>query len=274
MLVIGTGDSLFGVAGTGTAVTVTATGVDVTNASGAESLGKLYQGQLPTSAASLFMVASGHSFVIKTLSITNATGSSVSGIQLFLSGSAGSNSLIGPMTLGAHFTATFSDNGWSVTDASGNIQTVLGGSTGITQLTGDVAAGPGSGSQVATIQPAVVTLAKIANAVANSKLLGSGASGAGSSYVELTLGTNLSITGTTLNAAGSSLNFADGEVPSGSGTAFTLAHSPSPALSLQLFVAGIIMKQGVGNDYTLSGNAITMATSVPGGASIQAWYRY
>lgn len=46
-----------------------------------------------------------------------------------------------------------------------------------------------------------VTLAKIANAAANSKLLGSGDAGSGANYVEITLGTNLSMTGTTLSAS-------------------------------------------------------------------------
>lgn len=91
---------------------------------------------------------------------------------------------------------------------------------GITALTGAVTAGPGSGSQAASIAndavttakilndavttakilDANVTLAKIANAAANSKLLGSGAAGSGAPYAELTLGTNLSMSGTTLNA--------------------------------------------------------------------------
>lgn len=45
-----------------------------------------------------------------------------------------------------------------------------------------------------------VTYAKIQNVSANSKILGSGATGAGAAPVELTLGANLSISGTTLNA--------------------------------------------------------------------------
>ena len=53
-----------------------------------------------------------------------------------------------------------------------------------------------------TIDNSAVTLAKIANAAANSKLVGSGAAGSGAAYSEITLGTNLSMSGTTLNATG------------------------------------------------------------------------
>jgi len=52
-----------------------------------------------------------------------------------------------------------------------------------------------------TIDNAAVTLAKIANAAANSKLLGSGSSGSGAAYSEITLGTGLSMSGTTISAA-------------------------------------------------------------------------
>ena len=148
MLVLQAGDSLGGIAGTATAVTVTATGVSVATATGVETFGKLYQGQLPSSAGALFTVAAGLAYTIKTLIIANPSGSTVTGIKLFVNGTAAANAILGPLSLGAGYTATLSDNGWSVTDANGNLLTSL---AGITQLTGDVTAGPGTGSVGASV---------------------------------------------------------------------------------------------------------------------------
>lgn len=54
-----------------------------------------------------------------------------------------------------------------------------------------------------TVANSAITLAKIANAAASGKLLGSSATGSGSPYSEISLGTNLSMSGSTLNASGS-----------------------------------------------------------------------
>jgi hypothetical protein len=79
--------------------------------------------------------------------------------------------------------------------------TSSGGGGGVTDGDkGDITVS-GSGATW-TIDDTAVTLAKIQNAAASSKLLGSGASGSGAAYSEITLGTNLSMSGTTLNATG------------------------------------------------------------------------
>ena len=85
--------------------------------------------------------------------------------------------------------------------AVGATNTVLHGNTGADPSFSSIATGD--------IANAAVTLAKIQNAAANSILVGSGAAGAGSSYVEIALGTNLSMTGTTLNATGGGASFAN-----------------------------------------------------------------
>lgn len=68
----------------------------------------------------------------------------------------------------------------------------------INQLTGDVTAGPASGSTAATIANDVVTFAKMQN-VAASRLLGRGDSGSGDTQ-ELTVAGGLAIIGTALTA--------------------------------------------------------------------------
>jgi hypothetical protein len=79
-------------------------------------------------------------------------------------------------------------------------------------------------------------------------------------------------------ASGQSPTFVDAEIPAGTingaNTTFTLANTPSPQTSLELYRNGLLMKQGA--DYSISGATLTfVAASIPGaGDSLIASYRY
>lgn len=105
----------------------------------------------------------------------------------------------------------------------------------------------------------------------------------GGGITELTAGSNITLVRdssgnyTISSTGGSSVNFADNETPSGSingvNTVFTLAQTPSPAASLQLFRNGVLALQGV--NYTLSGTTITFITTPPQtNNTLKAFYRY
>lgn len=80
------------------------------------------------------------------------------------------------------------------------------------------------------------------------------------------------------NGGSSTINFADEEIPSGTvngvNVTFTLAHIPSPAASLQLFVNGAQQWQNAAGDYTLSSSTITFLSAPLTGSTIICWYRY
>jgi hypothetical protein len=151
---------------------------------------------------------------------------------------------------------------------TGNAATV----TTNANLTGDVT----SVGNATTIADEAVTLAKIANAAANSKLLGSGAAGADSSYSEISLGTGLSMSGTTLNASAAP-SFADSEIPSGTingtNTDFDIANTPVSG-SVKVYLNGVRQEAGATEDYTISGTTISFATAPLSGDKILTDYRY
>lgn len=72
-------------------------------------------------------------------------------------------------------------------------------------------------------------------------------------------------------------SFADNETPSGtingSNAVFTLAHTPSPTASLQLFLNGAF-QTAAGTDYTLATATITFGSAPLTGSILRAFYRY
>jgi len=80
------------------------------------------------------------------------------------------------------------------------------------------------------------------------------------------------------NGGSSSPTIIDAETPAGlvngSNTIFTLSNSPYPSSGLSLYVNGLYQIQGIGGDYTLAGNTITMSTAPSIGYLIRASYRY
>jgi len=106
-----------------------------------------------------------------------------------------------------------------------------------------------------------------------------GTSNGGTAFVLATNGA-ISVGATPLSfvvfAVTTSTNFVDDEVPTGAidsaNQNFTLAHTPRPVASLQLFLDGVLQMRGTA--YTLSGAAVSFVAAPTSGAGLVAFYRY
>ncbi len=117
MIVLEAAKTLSGIAASATAITYTIEGMEL--ASGVETYKTLAQGQLASSAGTLYTVPSSTSAFIKSIHLVNATASDVSGIKLFIGGTAAANQITGSLTIPANGWAHFGENGWNVYDANG-----------------------------------------------------------------------------------------------------------------------------------------------------------
>lgn len=103
------------------------------------------------------------------------------------------------INFGSGITATYANNGQINVSSSGGATTPTG--TGFTHITAGVQDAASKLVDTADINASQVTYAKIQNVSTNNRLLGRATAGAGV-VEEITLGTNLSLSGTTLNATG------------------------------------------------------------------------
>lgn len=92
------GNTIQGVAGTAAAVTYTIFGT-VTSSSGGQVLA---QGQLPNSTAALYTVPAGTKASVNLIILANSTGSIVSGVILYVNGTAATNQIQPSSTLAAY----------------------------------------------------------------------------------------------------------------------------------------------------------------------------
>lgn len=146
-------------------------------------------------------------------------------------------------------------------------------SAGITQLTGHVTAGPGSGSQAATIANNVITNAMIAAAaaIAYSKLAamatGEVLIGNGGTPTATAITGDVAISATGVATVSNQLkaaNVVTRETPAGvlngSNVTFTLANTPTAGTE-SVYLNGSLQEPGAGNDYTIAGAVITYLTA-------------
>lgn len=152
----------------------------------------------------------------------------------------GSNGAVALDAVGAGAAWTFADN-----ISAANLSGTNTGDQTIT-LTGDVT-GSGTGSFAATIGINKVTLAKIAVAGASSKLVGSGATGSGANYAEISLGAGLAMSGTTLSSTVVGLTIGNAVTGGGASRVLYEDGSQNLAASSNFTYDGTTLAIGTGN---------------------------
>lgn len=172
MITLAAGNTLKGKAATGTAVTYTINGDSV--ASGADTFQVLGQGQLASSTGDLLSttpVPSSTVYLIKNILLTNTTASPVTGIILYVNGSAAANQVV-QISLVANGSAIYNNGEWKTYDSGGS---TLGGAGIVTSVTAtDSSITVGGTATNPTISRAALTGDVTASAGSNATTLAAG----------------------------------------------------------------------------------------------------
>jgi collagen type VII alpha len=147
MITLQAGSTLQGKAGTASAISYTVIGGD-SLASSTDTYQTLGQGQLGTSAASMLTtspVPSSTVYLVSSISMANTTGTAVTGITLYVNGTASTNQITGTFTIPANGTAAYGRGIWQIYDATGSLVTGITGPSGTAGAAGATGAtGPNS----------------------------------------------------------------------------------------------------------------------------------
>lgn len=120
MIIIPASGTLQGKAGTATAITVTISSDSVS--SGVNTYQNTQPSQLGTGATTLLTAGSSATVLISDIHLANTTSSAVTGVILYIGGSAAANQIIS-LNIPANGEAIYTNDGWKIFDANGNLQT-------------------------------------------------------------------------------------------------------------------------------------------------------
>lgn len=105
-------------AGTATAITYTLHGDEVTTT---DAFKTMAQGQMANTATTIYTAPGATQALIKQIHLANTTASDVTGIVLYVNGTAAANQITGTMTIVANGTATYANGVWTSYAATGAV---------------------------------------------------------------------------------------------------------------------------------------------------------
>ena len=148
MIILVAADTLSAQSSASTSITVTVFGMEI-GVGNVETFKRLYQGQPANSATTLYTAPASTQTLIKTITITNPTGSAQT-ITFWVAGTADTNGILPPISIDAGGFAVYDDDGWKFYSNMGLFKDGVTGFTGSVGFVGSFGATGFTGSQGTT----------------------------------------------------------------------------------------------------------------------------